>query len=433
MKTVKAIVTAAVAATAFAASAEVLYWKVADAAFRGLSGAAAPFTYATVRDGTGKTDANVGKATSDDDYYKLYTINPETGTSATTDEYKFLADPNNSTYTYGGEALPFGDIGSDVNTLLFELWGNNGIVGFSFVNRSVWGSALTTPSSLQDSWNGSVYTLSNVVPEPTSGVLLLLGAACLALRRRKRISSTSSRRRHAAALVCALIAVQTVFAAQNDVLVTFSTKGPDKYADGKVVMDGECYALCWSKDFSKFAVKSDGTAEGGEVVLKAPLAKNGRCPSVTFEVDADDAATKYVGGEWAVYLLDTRRFAADGTASVAGAAARSVNTSGLVAKASVGAGSVGSLASGAAAATDVASGVELPKPEITGIKVLDGNVYVTVKGTVPFLAYGLAEGASPDAVTESVGEQKPGRVSADDEVILVAPAKAGGAFFKVAR
>ena len=231
----------------------------------------------------------------------------------------------------------------------------------------------------------------------------------------------------------AAMAATAAFAAANDVLITFSTPGPDRYADGKTVMDGECYALCWSKDFSKFAVKSDGTAEGGEVVLKAPLAKNGRCPSVTFEVDADEAATKYAGGEWAVYLLDTRRFAADGTASVAGAAARSVNTSGLVAKASVGEGSVGSLASGAAAATDVASGVELPKPEITGIKVLDGNVYVTVKGTVPFLAYGLAEGATPDAVTESVGEQKPGRVSADDEVILVAPAKAGGAFFKVAR
>ena len=131
MKTVKAIVTAAVAATAFAASAEVLYWKVADAAFTGLSGDPAPFTYATVRNGTNKTDANVGETTSD--YYKLYTINPETGTSATSDRYKFAADPDNPTYTYGGEAMAFGDIGSGVNTLLFELWGNEGIVGFSFV------------------------------------------------------------------------------------------------------------------------------------------------------------------------------------------------------------------------------------------------------------------------------------------------------------
>ena len=222
-------------------------------------------------------------------------------------------------------------------------------------------------------------------------------------------------------------------AAQNDMLVTFSTKGPDMYADGRVVMDGECYALCWSKDFSKFAIRSDGSAEGGAVVLKAPLAKGGRCPSVVFEVDADEAAAKYAGGEWAVYLLDTRSFAADGTARVAGASAKSVNTSGLVAKADVGSGTLASAASGSAVAGDVASGVVVPQPEITGIRIVDGYVYVSARGTVPFLSYGLAEGAAPDAVTDAVGESEPGRVSADDEVIFVAPAKKGGAFFKVVR
>ena len=37
----------------------------------------------------------------------------------------------------------------------------------------------------------------------------------------------------------------------------------------------------------------------------------------------------------------------------------------------------------------------------------------------------------PSSVSKS--SAKPGKVSAEDEVILVAPAKAGGAFFKVGR
>jgi len=232
---------------------------------------------------------------------------------------------------------------------------------------------------------------------------------------------------------CALALSLAAFAAQNDALVTFSTKGPDKYADGKVVMDGECYALCWSKDFSQFAIKVDGSAEGGEVVLKAPVAKGGRCPTVTFQVAAEKVAAQYAGGSWAVYLLDTRRFAADGTATVAGASAKTVNTIGFVARASVGSGSLGSVAAGAGATSEVAAGVEVPQPQITGIRIVDGNVYVSVKGTVPFLSYGLTEGATPDAVTEAVGEAAPGKVSAEDEVILVAPAKASGEFFKVER
>ncbi|MBQ8125761.1 MAG: hypothetical protein IJ173_07735, partial [Kiritimatiellae bacterium] len=60
---------------------------------------------------------------------------------------------------------------------------------------------------------------------------------------------------------CALALSLAAFAAQNDALVTFSTKGPDCYADGTTVLDGECYALCWSKDFANFAIRADGTAE----------------------------------------------------------------------------------------------------------------------------------------------------------------------------
>ena len=82
------------------------------------------------------------------------------------------------------------------------------------------------------------------------------------------------------------------FAAQNDALVSFSTKGPDAYADGTTVLDGECYALVWLQNgASGLTVAADGTATGGEIVLAAPIAKGGRYPSVVFEVDARDMAT----------------------------------------------------------------------------------------------------------------------------------------------
>ena len=84
----------------------------------------------------------------------------------------------------------------------------------------------------------------------------------------------------------AAILVGTAFAAANDTLVMFSTKGPDTYADGTQVLDKECYALVWDKDSEPFSVAADGTTTGGDIVLFAPFAEKGRCPKVLFEVDA---------------------------------------------------------------------------------------------------------------------------------------------------
>ena len=228
------------------------------------------------------------------------------------------------------------------------------------------------------------------------------------------------------ALGVAAIAAQLTFAAANDVLITFSTPGPDTYADDSAVNDGEYYALCWSQDFANFAINSDGTVTGGEIVLKAPVVKGGRCPTIVFEVDAAYAAEKnFASGSWSVFLLDTRSFAGS---------ANKVNTVGQVGSAlTVGTGSVATLAGSNAQASEIAAGVEVPKPEVTGINVIDGYVYVTVKGTVPYLAYGLTEGATPSAVTEPVGDSQTGGVSADDEVTFVTSAKEGAAFFKVGR
>ena len=236
----------------------------------------------------------------------------------------------------------------------------------------------------------------------------------------------------------AVLSSAAAFSAANDAMVSFSTKGPDKYADGATVLDGECYALVWTAPNSAgLAVAADGTASGGEIVLAAPVAKGGRCPKVIFEVNADDMAKKYKGGSWSVLLLDTRRWGADGVARPAGTVAGKVtlvNATGEVSGGSVNvatasSSSVSAVAAAVATATSVPKGT--PSPTITGIRVDGANVFVTVRGTVPHLAYGLKAGETPSEVTEPAGAPRSGEESG--EIILVAPVKKGGGFFKVER
>lgn len=235
----------------------------------------------------------------------------------------------------------------------------------------------------------------------------------------------------------AALAAGLAVAAQNDALISFSTRGPDKYADNEDVMEGESYALVFLPKGSSGAVfAADGTVTGGEIVLVAPVAKKGRCPKVLFEVDAEKVKTRYSKGTWAVYLLDTRSWGDDGVARVTGKLT-SVNAADLVVGSSVklSDGSIADFgvdtASKASTATAVPSGVAAP--QITGIRVEGANVFVTAKGTVPFLQYDLSVGDAPDAVSESGNSPRAGAGSADEEVTFVVPAKPGASFFKVGR
>ena len=67
------------------------------------------------------------------------------------------------------------------------------------------------------------------------------------------------------------------YSAANDALVSFSTKGPDKYADGATVLDGECYALVWTApDSAGLAAPQTGAAAPDEeIVLVAPAKAGG--------------------------------------------------------------------------------------------------------------------------------------------------------------
>lgn len=102
-----------------------------------------------------------------------------------------------------------------------------------------------------------------------------------------------------------VLAVAGMATAAMDTVLTFSTVGPDRYADGDDVVTGESYALVWTADVSGFTLSDDGTATGGKVVLVAPVAEGGRCPPVKLNIKAS-VAPQYDGGVWGVYLFDTR-------------------------------------------------------------------------------------------------------------------------------
>ena len=98
----------------------------------------------------------------------------------------------------------------------------------------------------------------------------------------------------------------------DDLLISFSTTGPDCYADGNSAMSGETYALVWSKDkFSGMNANFTPANTNDRIVLKAPLCakdpKTGHmhCPNVLFQVDRN-VANELAGGSYGVVLCDTR-------------------------------------------------------------------------------------------------------------------------------
>ena len=204
-------------------------------------------------------------------------------------------------------------------------------------------------------------------------------------------------------------------AAVNDTLISFSTPGVDTYADGTTVCDGECYALVWSVDgvFEGLDVNGRPLDAHDEVVLVAPVAKGGRCPDLIYQVDAARAA-KFAGGQYGVYLLDTRRTdAATGKTTVGLEDGKLVfvRTSATAAAAS---------AVGGAAST-VYTEIE---PPVVAIKIDAAVITLTVSGMNPFADYWVQKGTDLRDISEKVAD-----VPADGVVELEKTEDA--AFFKV--
>ena len=234
--------------------------------------------------------------------------------------------------------------------------------------------------------------------------------------------------------ILAMIAASTVLANQGSVLLTFSTIGPDRYADGTTVKDGERYALTWTRTGATFAgITLEGKAAGDQtdnvVLTVKKLAKGGHCMEYVYEVPAAKVDT-YVGkGTFSVHLLDTR--IADGTPG-----GKAVGVNGYsVSQPSVSSSStmLQSVSSDAVCA-DNASVVpnSIHAPIIKSIEVKDGIVRLTVKQTSKLLRYGVSSGETPAVLADDTSfPRKDGKD--DGDIVIEAPAKGVGGFFKVGR
>ena len=226
------------------------------------------------------------------------------------------------------------------------------------------------------------------------------------------------------------------FAAVDDTLISFSTPGPDKYADGTDVLPGECYALVWSQDGNFEGIKADGTTVDpvDKVVLVSAIAKQGAngmcCPPLLFQVDST-LAKALEKGVYAVYLLDTRITAADGAVTVGGldekGALKAVNSYGAVSgeTTATGAGAIATATTTAIGGASVATLVEVEAPVITAIKPNGTKITISTSGLSPVVDYKVVTGAKPGEVATELDA----KVDAKGEFTFDKPAN--GAFFKV--
>ena len=249
------------------------------------------------------------------------------------------------------------------------------------------------------------------------------------------------------ASLCSLLACGIAFAGMEDQVLRFSTPGPDRYADGSVVRDGECYALVWSpagKAFSGFNADGTPVSSSDRVVLAGALAQGGRCRDAIFQIPAAEYS-ELKGGEWAVCLVDTRNLAGVPTGTRNGKPVR-VNRWGIVsggvnitdaasARPRLAAATPGVTRSGASAArANNLSAVppNLAPPQITAIEVADGEVWLGVDGTVPYLDYTIISGETPNNLKpDYFAEVVEG--NGRSEIAIGTPESPKRRFFKVKR
>lgn len=257
-------------------------------------------------------------------------------------------------------------------------------------------------------------------------------------------------RKHLISTIFSVIAPLAVLAATDDYLLTFSTPGPDRYMDGTIVPDGECYALVWSpsgKAFSGF--NADGTAASAldRVILAGPLALGGKCRDSIFQVPkAEYDALE--GGTWSVCLVDTRR--ANGVpAGVKDGKPLRVNRWGIVnggvriepasasklafASPAGGARLRASSSTGARATNLSTVPASFKPPTITELQVSDGVASLWVADTVDYLTYTIESCESLGNFKKDAYADKCDGVGEGYEILLETDALGTTRFFRVTR
>ena len=159
----------ALACTALTASADLIYWMVDDAVGdknSGKQGESIDFSYASISADGGATYLNIYDTSGPTEYWRLYADNNSTGAA--------YAGAFNSDTT---------------SSFLIQLWDDDDtLVGWksyqlSSIMDSIW------KENVPSATGATTLSVHEVVPEPTSGLLLLIGGALLALRRGKARSA----------------------------------------------------------------------------------------------------------------------------------------------------------------------------------------------------------------------------------------------------
>jgi hypothetical protein len=225
-----------------------------------------------------------------------------------------------------------------------------------------------------------------------------------------------------------------------DACISFSTTGPDRYADGTMVLDGELYALVWSQDgiFNGFTAGGKCVDAADRIVLLAPVAKDGRCPEVLFQIPVA-TAEELEGGVYEVYIIDTRVSAADGGVCPMGSEnGRIVLINGYGAagaaidiKAANGPNEAMESDEGgahvAATAASVPGGCRQPK--VKNMRIEGEWVYLTVENLEGYMR--VQNGSDVKAGDSTGAAVKTG--GSDSETVLVAPKRGKSGFYKVIR
>ena len=247
------------------------------------------------------------------------------------------------------------------------------------------------------------------------------------------------------AFLAAGLCAGTLLAGMNNVVIQFTTVGPDKYADGTTVMDGECYALVWTPTGSEFqGIDAEGEAAGdSKVAVKAPIAIGGKCPNVQFQIDETYANANYPDGTWGVYLLDTRKFATEEvTVTVDGKDVKQtkvlLDSDGKKRATGVGdavsgygqvVSNVGRTLSPAGSKTGIVQNIPagIQPPTIRDFKVVNGMAYLYLKDTSSAVSYGVAAGQNPGNLAPV--QQQPVQ-GGGNETIIITPATEAAQFYQ---
>lgn len=220
------------------------------------------------------------------------------------------------------------------------------------------------------------------------------------------------------AFVFGLMAACAAFGAVDDMVLSFSTPGTDRYGDGTMVRDGESYALVWTAKGATFGGLSSECRTilpTDKLVMVASLAKFGRCPVTVLEIAAEDAK-QYQGGTFALYLLDTRVKGANGKVALAtyvDGLPKVVNALGAADAGSLGVGSgevVAGHLNGVASVRLGEVGVysQIEAPTITAIAIEGATIRLEVKGMSGAADYFVVPGSAPGSFAPAMDAKADG-------------------------